>query len=348
MATTGSTTNNDSGAWESVVFNQSLELGDSDANTDYFDSDMGMGQLGCPGSDFIDDLVGFQFNMDDTSMTQLPWESPISQPEQPLREQQMEKSREKSAVTAVATIPQVQQITPGLAIGQHSPPSPLPTIDQCQLPSPDDSQTCRSAASIGSLRLSRPTLPSTIKIEAGDSLYLAHFKITIAKAFPVQPTYLWSLVLKCKPLYCAALALAAANLANLHGRHSNDGTWIPMPTHLNKATVFLEQSKALSESYSTVSPPLQARLITIFLMEYYELEAGSISSVWQTLSVLDNAILTQQDIVLSLPESDILFQWWLHLGSFATWPLALYRVCVAEYPTGSLIRSLETRFSTAS
>ncbi|EXL93303.1 hypothetical protein NOF04DRAFT_13886 [Fusarium oxysporum II5] len=348
MAATDSTTNNNSGAWEPVLYNQSLELGNSDANTDYFDFDMGMVQLGCPDSDFINDLVGIQFNMDDISMAQLPWEPPISQPEQPLREPQTEESREKRAVTATATLPQVQQITPGLAIDQHSTPSPSPMINQCQLPSPDDSQTCHSAASIGSIHLSRPTQPSTIKIVHGDRLYLAHFRITIVKAFPVQPTYLWSLVLKCKPLYCAALALAAANLANLHGRHSNDGTWIPMPTHFNKATVFLEQSKASLESSSAASPPLQARLITMFLMEYYELECGSISSVWQTLSVLDNAFLTQQDIILSLPESDILFQWWLHLRSFATWPRVPYHVCVAEHPTGSLIRSLETRFLTAS
>ncbi|KAL5594886.1 hypothetical protein FOVSG1_008575 [Fusarium oxysporum f. sp. vasinfectum] len=348
MAATDSTTNNNSGAWEPVLYNQSLELGNSDANTDYFDFDMGMVQLGCPDSDFINDLVGIQFNMDDISMAQLPWEPPISQPEQPLREPQTEESREKRAVTATATLPQVQQITPGLAIDQHSTPSPSPMINQCQLPSPDDSQTCHSAASIGSVYQSRPTQPPTIKIEAGDRLYLAHFRINIVKAFPVQPTYLWSLVLKCKPLYYAALALAAANLANLHGWHSNDGTWIPMPSHLNKATVFLDRSKASLVSSSAVSPPLQARLITMFLMEYYELEGGSISSVWQTLSVLDNAFLTQQDIILSLPESDILFQWWLHLRSFATWPRVPYHVCVAEHPTGSLLRSLETRFLTAS
>src|SRR6478735_7832948 len=44
MAATGSTTNNNSGDWEPVLYNQSLELGNSDANTDYFDFDMGMVQ----------------------------------------------------------------------------------------------------------------------------------------------------------------------------------------------------------------------------------------------------------------------------------------------------------------
>ncbi|KAJ4014172.1 hypothetical protein NW752_005891 [Fusarium irregulare] len=334
-------------AHRSALFSHSFDLSDCDADANYFDFDLGINQLGAADNHHIDDL-GFQFNMEDMSMTQIPWDPLVSQSDQDSTEQQIDGSCRNVVVTTSATMPQVEQISAHRAIHQQSNVSRLSGIEQCQLPSPDDSLNFGSAASTASRIMSRPAQVPPIKIETGHRLYLAHFRMTIAKALPVQPTYLWSLVLRYKPLYYAALALAAANLANIKGKHSDDGSWNPVETHLVKADIFLKQSVGLLESPSGELLPLQARLITMFLMTYYGLESSAVNSIWQTLCVLDDTILTQHETILSLPESDTLFQWWLHLRSFSTWPWLHHRISVPKHLMKSLINNLEKRFLTSS
>ncbi|KAI8712153.1 hypothetical protein NCS52_01312800 [Fusarium sp. LHS14.1] len=193
-----------------------------------------------------------------------------------------------------------------------------------------------------------PKAPSKTKLSTSQRIYLAHFRVALTKAFPIELPCLWDLITKSEPVRCAALALAAANLANLKGKQLDDasGTWNAMPTHAAKATDFAAESLATLEGGSGLS--LDARLVTMLLIIYYELEAGSMGNVFHTLSILNATILRHPDDVFSLPHGEAIVRWWIHLRSFAASAQSCHQLYDTESPVGALISDMETRVATPS
>ncbi|KAJ4259552.1 hypothetical protein NW762_007481 [Fusarium torreyae] len=318
----------------------------SGSEMNYLDFDFDLALANCDSNDSLDHFVDFPDVMDDVSLTHIPWDYSESQLQQTnatltglSRQQNHPYPNSTTVDVKLDRIAASQQPTPGLTQEQQTP---------------DDSQSS-SLASPGPVSLqesspwsqiSKP--PPTCKIEASHRLYLAHFKVTVAKSFPVQLASLWKLVMQCESVYYAALALAAANLANTQGQHSDDdqGTWIASPKHVIKANAFAKRGIAALDSGPVM--PFQARLVTMFLVIYYELEADSVSNGWHALSILNATIRNRHEDISSLPEGDVILQWWLHLRSFTASSASAHRPYITEDPMGEIVGQLERKFATPS
>jgi hypothetical protein len=118
-----------------------------------------------------------------------------------------------------------------------------------------------------------------------------------------------------------------------------------MPIHSTKAAAFSAQANRILEGGSDV--PLNARLTAMLLLIYHELEAGSFSDAFHSLSILSATILDHAKAVSSLAEGLDLIRWWIHLrcltGSAHT-PLNPYG---REDPAESLASRLEMSVATA-
>ncbi|KAF4972844.1 hypothetical protein FSARC_670 [Fusarium sarcochroum] len=317
----------------------------SGSEINYLNFDFDLALADCDSSDSLGCFVDFPDAMDDVDLTQIPWDS---EPQlQQINTTLTDSSRQRdyshqSSVTvdtelAGSAVP--QQLTPSLTQEQQTPDN----SQSSSLASPRPSFLQESSPWS---QISKP--PSTCKIEASHRIYLAYFKVTIVKSFPVQLASLWKLVMQCESVYYAALALAAANLANAQGKHSNDdqGTWIALPKHVIKANSFAKRGIAALDSGSAI--PLQARLVTMFLVIYYELEADSVSNGWHALSILNATIRSRHEDISSLPEGDFILQWWLHLRSFTASSASAHRPYITEDPMGEIVSHLEKKFATSS
>ncbi|KAL2674267.1 hypothetical protein Neosp_012718 [[Neocosmospora] mangrovei] len=189
--------------------------------------------------------------------------------------------------------------------------------------------------------------PPGSKISAGHRIYLAHFKVAVLQAFPLELTFLWDMVINSEPVRYAALSLSAANLANLQGRQSdnNGSAWAAMPVHSARASSFSKQTVQALESGTAVS--LDTRLVTMILVVFYELEASSFSSASHSLSILNVMILSCPEDVLVSPNGRTIVQWWLHLRTFIADAQGPYSLYGPEDPTQSLINQLEVRVAEA-
>ncbi|KAI8652243.1 hypothetical protein NCS57_01287400 [Fusarium keratoplasticum] len=189
--------------------------------------------------------------------------------------------------------------------------------------------------------------PPGSKISVGHRIYLAHFKVAVLQAFPLELPFLWDMVIKSEPVRYAALSLSAANLANLQGQQpdDNESAWVAMPAHSARASDFSKQTVEALESGTAAS--LDARLVTMILVVFYELEASSFSSAFHSLSILNVMILSCPEDVLRSTNGRIIIQWWLHLRTFIAHAQGPYSLYGPEDPTESLINQLEVRVAGA-
>ncbi|OJJ01954.1 hypothetical protein ASPVEDRAFT_654039 [Aspergillus versicolor CBS 583.65] len=215
-------------------------------------------------------------------------------------------------------------------------------------PPPQQQQQTRRPLK-GDVMVSHPPLkarkPPPTKVPVSHRVYLAHFRVAVLHAFPLELPFLWALAIDSPVVRCAALALAAANLANLQGKQKDHSTWAPMSIHSAKAAAFSTQANQMLEGGSDVA--LNARLTAMLLLVYHELEAGSFSDAFHSLSILSAAILDHAKTILSLPEGPELIRWWLHvrcLTGGAHTPLNPYG---HENPTEPLASRLEMSVATA-
>ncbi|RMZ77600.1 hypothetical protein DV737_g4279, partial [Chaetothyriales sp. CBS 132003] len=179
-------------------------------------------------------------------------------------------------------------------------------------------------------------------------IYLAHVRLTLLQMFPLELPFLWGLVLSAGPVRFAALALAAANLANLHGKQVNDDkndTWIAMPVHLAKAAAFSSQAvAALQLGDQPLS--LDARLAMMLLKVYYELEVGSYGNALRILAAINTIILKSPEDVLLLPDGSIFVRWWLYSRVFVTAAQGAHVPSGPELLIEPLVSLLEQRVAT--
>ncbi|KAL2787436.1 hypothetical protein BJX66DRAFT_353385 [Aspergillus keveii] len=244
----------------------------------------------------------------------------------------------------------------GEVIAQHSTQdgtlaydAPTVTEPQCSRVTTRQEQQATWPPMAGAVMIPQPPLkarkPPPTKVPVNHRIYLAHFRVAVLQAFPLDLPFLWALVIDSPAVRYAALALAAASLANLQGKQKDHSTWAPMPIHSTKAAAFSAQANRILEGGSDV--PLNARLTAMLLLIYHELEAGSFSDAFHSLSILSATILDHAKAVSSLAEGPDLIRWWIHLrcltGSAHT-PLNPYG---REDPAESLASRLEMSVATA-
>ncbi|RSL53557.1 hypothetical protein CEP53_007706 [Fusarium sp. AF-6] len=234
------------------------------------------------------------------------------------------------------------------------PPRPIDQQLSSPIPTGQSHQSSKANTSHGSplpaVQLPWPKAqkpPPGSKISVGHRIYLAHFKVTVMQAFPLELPFLWDMVIKFEPVRYAALSLSAANLANLQGQKPDKGQGTPATAlvHFSRATTFSRQTVEALEGGSAVS--LDARLVNMILAVFYELEASSFSSAFHSLSILNVMILSCPEDVLSITDGRIIVRWWLHLRTLITGAQGPYSLYGPEDPTESLISQLEVRVAEA-
>ncbi|SCO20717.1 unnamed protein product [Fusarium fujikuroi] len=193
--------------------------------------------------------------------------------------------------------------------------------------SPSDAVTKTSVPILKQTIWTAPLPSSMPNIPVRDRVYLAHFMSQMIDLIPGLK-YLGKIAIQSEPIRLCANALAAANLANRGGRFSNDeaGRWVPMQTHYGRALSFASRSMDAIQSSPGIFPG--CRIVMLILMLCYQLELGCIGEIYHALSVLDSAVFSNRDAILSLEFGPGLVQSWLGLRSLCEGtlqPLALFR-----------------------
>lgn len=202
----------------------------------------------------------------------------------------------------------------------HSPQGPIPrdgisnptATPQHNVPELSTSKI----SSWGAKPPSHPHQPATIPM--CDRLYMAHLKVDLMNRLPVRVRSLWKMIMDSSAVRYAAMAWAAADLANRQGSFSNDkqGRWIAQAGHSEKACTYATKC---SESMAKRDEAcLETRLVVSFLEITYQFEAGSVDDMWRALKAVDAIFLSQGDSALSLPEGRSLAQNWLHFRAYMT------------------------------
>ncbi|KAK2735111.1 C6 transcription factor [Colletotrichum kahawae] len=160
-------------------------------------------------------------------------------------------------------------------------------------------------------QLESPSTQKAAPVPVEDRPYLAHFRLNVINNLPVRLDTLWKMILYNVPLRYAAMALAAANLANLHGHHSSDhNQWVPAPIHSARALNYVSKCSDILETHPDMS--WEAHLTVLILATLYELETGTIVDLRRALAVLDRGIRNHRSQVLSAAGKD-LGRIWVHL-----------------------------------
>ncbi|KAJ3512909.1 hypothetical protein NM208_g15259 [Fusarium decemcellulare] len=184
-------------------------------------------------------------------------------------------------------------------------------------------------------------------VAVGDRLYLAHFTVNIAEILPSRLEPLFTIVKNITPLRYAAMALAAANLANQKGKPAADvnGNWIAMPSHANSALRFMMDSLAAMQVESALS--MEACVIIEILNLCYHLEAGTMQDMQETLKHLDHTILSYSDNISSLACGKDIIRCWLHLRSVCALSRPPHEPYGLESSVESLVIELEGSIATS-
>ncbi|KAL4789270.1 hypothetical protein BDV19DRAFT_33231 [Aspergillus venezuelensis] len=183
------------------------------------------------------------------------------------------------------------------------------------------------------------------KVPVSHRIYLAHFRVAVLQAFPLDLPFLWTLAIDSPAVRCAALALAAANLANLQGKQKDPSTWEPMAIHSTRAAIFSNQANQILEDGTDVT--LTARVTAMLLLIYHELEAGPFSDAFHSLSILSALILDHVQAVSSLANGPELIRWWLHLRCLTEGAENPFNPYGREKPAESLSSRVEMSVATA-
>ncbi|KAF3801436.1 hypothetical protein GCG54_00005594 [Colletotrichum gloeosporioides] len=161
-------------------------------------------------------------------------------------------------------------------------------------------------------QLESPSTQKPIPVSVEDRPYLAHLRLNVINNLPVRLDSLWKMILYNAPLRYAAMALAAASLANLRGHHSSDhNRWVPAPIHSSRALNYVVRCADILENHPDM--PWEAHLTVLILATLYELETGTIVDLRRALAVLDGGIRNHRTQVLSLAAGKDLGRIWAHL-----------------------------------
>lgn len=243
---------------------------------------------------------------------------------------QVETQPEGTAATPItdpALSKRASPVTPMTPTGLNLPPNHHEQLQK----SPGTQVSCANLTSSSSPGL---------KVPVGDRLYLAHSKVNLMDVLPLQLDSLFSLTLTSSPVRYAAMALAAANLTNLQGKRSSNGNgpWSMKAAHAENARTFM--SKTVEPTANDAETSIISRLVVQVLTVCYQLEIGCVSDIGNALSILDGAILSCSDQILTLSGGVEIARSWLYLRSM----FALIEAPQALYGSECQIESLKSQF----
>jgi hypothetical protein len=155
---------------------------------------------------------------------------------------------------------------------------------------------------------SSPTLCPSVK--QAHRIFLAHFLTSVYDLIPGRDPALRQLVVQIEGVQMAAMALAAANLANVEGAYtySANGTrqsWIPKKAYVDESLIFANQVGSLTGG---ILFDLRAAIAIRLLLAYRELEVGTVRNlILQTVAIERALINMNEDLATNLDNAWI---WW--------------------------------------
>lgn len=178
-----------------------------------------------------------------------------------------------------------------------SPSTNPPEVVEPRLPSLHDGFGCLGATP----RSTQQSKPSSTLVRLADRRYMAYFTLEVMNNLPAQVDELWQWVMDLAPLRLAAMALAAASLANKQGilAPGRRGRWVPLARHAREAAQYMD--RCLEALHGQRALPLFPAIAFWVLKVCYELETGSIQGTRRALAVVDDVLSNNKEEVLSLP-----------------------------------------------
>ncbi|KAF9634127.1 Transcriptional regulatory protein moc3 [Lasiodiplodia theobromae] len=175
---------------------------------------------------------------------------------------------------------------------------------------PGDDQLFLDWPSPSSLPVPPVPSPPLAALSVPERMYLAHFSVTVLDTIPGGLHALEQEMLSLPPVRHAAISLAAASLANLHGRY--DGPlWIPHQSHAEHA---LDHASRASEASSDI-PPDQL-VATALLLLYMKVDLDTVENWCSHFHSLEATVLEHH---LTLAQTEIgiqLLRSYLHARAF--------------------------------
>ncbi|KAF4544528.1 uncharacterized protein LTHEOB_6098 [Lasiodiplodia theobromae] len=175
---------------------------------------------------------------------------------------------------------------------------------------PGDDQLFLDWPSPSSLPVPLVPSPPLAALSVPERMYLAHFSVIVLDTIPGGLHALEQEMLSLSPVRHAAISLAAASLANLHGRY--DGSrWIPHQSHAAHA---LDHASKASEASSNI-PPEQAVATTLLLL-YMKVDLDTVENWCSHFHNLEATVLENH---LTLAQTELglqLLRSYLHARAF--------------------------------
>lgn len=184
---------------------------------------------------------------------------------------------------------------------------------------PGDDQLFLDWPSPSSLPVPPVLSPPLAALSVPERMYLAHFSVIVLDTIPGGLHALEQEMLSLLPLRHAAISLAAASLANLHGRY--DGPrWIPHQSHAEHA---LSHASRASETSSDVPP--EQTVATALLLLYMKVDLETVENWCSHFHNLEATVL-QHHLALAQTELGLqLLRSYLHARAFFRSFSACYR-----------------------
>ncbi|KAH7161838.1 hypothetical protein EDB81DRAFT_785614 [Dactylonectria macrodidyma] len=136
-----------------------------------------------------------------------------------------------------------------------------------------------------------PQLHIPTNIPVRQRVFLAHFAVHVLDIIPGHDGALHGLDLRIEAVRFAAMALAAANLANTEGHKTAASgtwnTWKPNKSHMMQAENYREKALSLSNDLACVD----ALFATQLLLSYMEMELGTVTNLRQCTRRLETIML---------------------------------------------------------
>lgn len=147
-------------------------------------------------------------------------------------------------------------------------------------------------------------------LSATSRKYLTHFATHVTGLLPRSMEPVRGFLVGSDIALCAAIAVGAAHMANLHGKYTTrfrtGGTHLWVPDVGHRVTAFRYVGNALSLAAKRHSPDVAVLVLAQILLSFVELELGTFDGLRRYLHSIDDLVYENQHDLLTCPNGSSL------------------------------------------
>jgi roadblock/LC7 domain-containing protein len=179
-------------------------------------------------------------------------------------------------------------------------------------------------------------------------IFLAHFLTSVYDLIPGRDLALRQLVIQVEAVQMAAMALAAANLANVEGAYAYSAnrtrqSWIPKKTYVDESLNFANQVSSLTDGSLLDS---KAAIAIRLLLAYRELEVGTIRNLILQTVAIERALINMNEDLATNPEDVWIWRATINIRALLRATIGPFQRVDSETLHQRAITSLDAHFST--